>query len=159
MTEFRYIYWDANVFLSYLNNDKERIPTIEAILEAVESSKIDRIVTSVISKVEVAWVAQENMKRALSKDEEKRIDEMWENEELFEMIDCNNEIALMSRKLMRDGLARGWKLRTNDAIHLASAQWVGAIELQTYDLKDFQKFSQITGLDIKEPHAIQPKLF
>ena len=94
-------------FFTYLNNDKERIPTIEAILEAVESSRVDRIVTSVISKVEVAWVAQENMKRVLSKDEEKQIDEMWENEELFEMIDCNNAIALMSRKLMRDGLSHG----------------------------------------------------
>ncbi len=159
MTEYRFIYWDANVFLSYLNNDKERIPIIEAILEAVESSKTDRIVTSVISKVEVAWVAQDNVKRVLSKEEEKRIDDMWENEETFEMIDFNNEIALIARKLMREGLSRGWKLRTNDAIHLASAQWVGATELQTYDLKDFQKFSQLAGMEIKEPHTIQPKLF
>ncbi len=159
MPEFRFVYWDANVFLSYLNNDKDRIPVIEAILEAVESSKADRIVTSVISKVEVAWVAQENMRRALSKDEEKRIDEMWDNEELFEMVDFNNGIALMARKLMREGLSRGWKLRTNDAIHLASAQWVGAIELQTYDLRDFQKFSELLKLTICEPHILQPKLF
>lgn len=60
MPDFQYTYWDANVFISYLNNDNDRIPVLEAILEAVESSKIARIVTSVISKVEVAWVAQEN---------------------------------------------------------------------------------------------------
>lgn len=60
---------------------------------------------------------------------------------------------------MREGLSRGWKLRTNDAIHLASAQWVGATELQTYDVKDFEKFSQLVGMAIKEPNAIQPKLF
>ncbi len=125
MTEHRFIYWDANVFLSYLNNDKERIPTLEAILEAVESSKIDRIVTSVISKVEVAWVAQEKTNRILTIDEEKRIDEMWENAEIFEMVDFNNDIALKARTLMREGLLQGWKLKTNDAIHLASAQWVG----------------------------------
>jgi predicted nucleic acid-binding protein len=159
MPESRFIYWDANVFVSYLNNDKERIPTIEAILEVVESSKIDRIVTSVVSKVEVAWVAQEKISRALTNDEEKRIDDMWENAEIFEMIDFSNDIALKARKLMREGLSRGWKLRTNDAIHLASAQWVGAIELQTYDLKDFQKFSELVGIEIREPHAIQPKLF
>ena len=159
MTEHRFIYWDANVFLSYLNNDKERIPTLEAILEAVESSKIDRIVTSVISKVEVAWVAQEKTNRILTIDEEKRIDEMWENAEIFEMVDFNNDIALKARTLMREGLLHGWKLRTNDAIHLASAQWVGAIELQTYDLKDFQKFSALVGMDIREPHTIQPRLF
>ena len=159
MTEHRFIYWDANVFLSYLNNDKERIPTLEAILEAVESSKIDRIVTSVISKVEVAWVAQEKTNRILTIDEEKRIDEMWENAEIFEMVDFNNDIALKARTLMREGLLQGWKLKTNDAIHLASAQWVGAIELQTYDLKDFQKFSALVGMDIREPHTIQPRLF
>jgi predicted nucleic acid-binding protein len=159
MPESRFIYWDANVFVSYLNNDKERIPTIEAILEVVESSKIDRIVTSVVSKVEVAWVAQEKISRVLTNDEEKRIDDMWENAEIFEMIDFSNDIALKARKLMREGLSRGWKLRTNDAIHLASAQWVGAIELQTYDLKDFQKFSELVGIEIREPHAIQPKLF
>lgn len=159
MPESRFIYWDANVFVSYLNNDSERISTIEAILEVVESSKIDRIVTSVVSKVEVAWVAQEKISRVLTNDEEKRIDDMWENAEIFEMIDFSNDIALKARKLMREGLSRGWKLRTNDAIHLASAQWVGAIELQTYDLKDFQKFSELVGIEIREPHAIQPKLF
>jgi predicted nucleic acid-binding protein len=158
MPDFQYTYWDANVFISYLNDDKDRMPVLEAILEAVESSKIARIVTSVISKVEVTWVAQEKLKRNLSVDEEKRIDEMWENDEIFEMIEFNNEIALSARKLMREGLSRGWRLRTNDAIHLASAQWV-AIELQTYDIKDFEKFSQLVGIAIKEPHTIQPKLF
>jgi predicted nucleic acid-binding protein len=159
MPEFQFTYWDANVFISYLNNDKDRIPVLEAILEVVESSKIARIVTSVISKVEVAWVAQEKLTRILTRDEEHRIDEMWENDDIFEMVDFNNEIALTARKFMREGLSKGWKLRTNDAIHLASAQWVGAVELQTYDVKDFEKFSQITGLSIKEPHTIQPKLF
>jgi len=159
MPEVQYTYWDANVFISYLNNDKDRIPILEAVLEAVESSKADRIVTSVISKVEVAWVAQEKLNRILTDEEEKRIDEMWDNDDIFEMIEFNNEIALMARKLMRAGLQRGWKLRTNDAIHLASAQWVGAAELQTYDVKDFEKFSQLTNVSIKEPHAIQPKLF
>lgn len=159
MPEYQYTYWDANVFISYISDDKDRMPVLEAILEAVESSKADRIVTSVVSKVEVAWVAQEKLNRALSDEEEKRIDEMWDNDDVFEMVEFNNEIALMARKLMREGLSRGWKLRTNDAIHLASAQWVGAAELQTYDVKDFGKFSQLAGISIREPHTIQPKLF
>ena len=159
MPDYQYVYWDADVFISYLNNDKDRIPVLEAILDAVESSRADKIVTSVVSKVEVAWVAQEKLSRILTIEEEKRIDEMWENDEIFEMVEFNNEIALMARKLMREGLSRNWKLRTNDAIHLASAQWVGAIELQTYDMRDFEKFSQLAGIAIKEPHTIQPKLF
>jgi len=132
---------------------------LEAILEAIESSKNDRIVTSVVSKVEVAWVAQEKLNRALSREEEARIDAMWNNPDVIEMVDFNDEIAVMARKAMREGMARGWKLRTNDAIHLASAQWVAASELQTYDMKDFAKFSELLGLVICEPHVIQPKLF
>ena len=159
MPESRFIYWDANVFLSYLNNDPDRYPTLEVILEAVETSKNERIVTSVLSKVEVTWVAHERLQRALSRDEEARIDALWNNPDVVEMVDFNDEIALTARKMMREGMARGWKLRTNDAIHLASAQWVGASELQTYDLKDFAKFSELLGLIICEPHTIQPKLF
>ena len=125
MRDPRFIYWDANVFLSYLNSIPDRIPVLEAILEAVESSKTDRIVTSVISKVEVAWIAQEKLNRALDRDEEARIDDLWSNEAVIELIDFSDEIAHIARKLMREGMTRGWKLRTNDAIHLASAQWVG----------------------------------
>jgi len=159
MPDPRFIYWDANVFLSYLNDDPERFPILEAILEAIESSKNDRIVTSVVSKVEVTWVAQEKLNRALSREEEARIDAMWNNPDVIEMVDFNDEIAVMARKAMREGMTRGWKLRTNDAIHLASAQWVAASELQTYDMKDFAKFSELFSLVICEPHVIQPKLF
>lgn len=159
MPEPRFIYWDANVFISYLNNDPDRLPTLEALLETVESSKNDRIVTSAISKVEVTWVAHEKLNRALSREEEARIDALWDNPDIVELIDFNDEIALMARKLMREGMARGWKLTSNDAIHLASAQWVGAMELQTYDKDDMPRFGQLLGLTICEPHMLQPKLF
>ena len=159
MPELRYIYWDANVFLSYVNSIPDRVPILDAILEGMESSKTDRIVTSVVSKVEVTWVAHEKLNRILNKEEEARIDAIWNNSELVEMVDFNDEIALAARKLMREGMARGWKLKTNDAIHLASAQWVGAMELQTYDKDDMPRFSQLLGLTICEPHVIQPKLF
>lgn len=143
MPEPRYIYWDTDVFLSYLNNDPDRLPVIDAILEAVESSKNDKIVTSVVAKVKVTWVAHEKLKRILSKDEETRIDDMWNNSEVIELIDFSDEIALKARQAMREGMVKGWKLRTNDDIHLASALRVGVVELQTYNLRDFQKFSQV----------------
>jgi predicted nucleic acid-binding protein len=159
MPEAQFIYLDANVFISYLNNDPERLPMLEAILETMGSSKNDRIVTSVVTKVEVAWVAHEKLNRALSREEEARIDAMWDNPEVVELIDFNDEIALAARKLMREGMARGWKLTTNDAIHLASAQWAGAAELHTYDKDDLPRFSILLDMTICEPHTIQPKLF
>lgn len=99
------------------------------------------------------------MNRVLSLDEERRIDALWSNSAVVDLVDLNDEIALMARRLMREGMARGWRLRTNDAIHLASAQWVGAAELHTYDLHDFEKFSGLVGIEIHTPHAVQPRLF
>ena len=107
MPEPSFFYWDADVFLSYLNNDLERLPVIEAILEAVESSKNDKIVTSVISKVEVTWAAHEKLSRVLSADEENRINSMWNNSEVIELIDFNEEIALLARQAMREGMIKG----------------------------------------------------
>jgi methyltransferase-like protein len=52
--------------LYYLNGDTEKLPILESILENVSKSNKDKIVTSVLSKVEVAWVASEKNKRALS---------------------------------------------------------------------------------------------
>ena len=74
MPEPRFLYWDTDVFLSYLNENPDRIQTLEAILDSVSQDKQHLIVTSTISKVEVAWVAHEKLDRVLSPDEEARID-------------------------------------------------------------------------------------
>ena len=54
MPEPRFLYWDTDVFLSYLNENPDRIQTLEAILDSVSQDKQHLIVTSTISKVEVA---------------------------------------------------------------------------------------------------------
>jgi len=67
-------YWDANVFIYYLNGNPERLPKLDAILDAISRNKKDKIVTSIFSKVEVAWVASEKNNRSLSQDEESKYD-------------------------------------------------------------------------------------
>ncbi len=158
MPELRFIYWDANIFLYYINNDPDNIPTIEAILEEVEKDKQSRIVTSVISKVEVAWAATEKLKRNLDSQEEDRIDSLWNDPSVIEMIDFSDEVALRAREFMREGMVKGWRLRPMDAIHLASAEWIQAVEVQTYDLDRLQKYSELIGMPIQEPYVNQAKL-
>ena len=46
MPNEKLFYWDANVFLSYLNGNPDRVPVIEAILEKIGKSGGDKIVTS-----------------------------------------------------------------------------------------------------------------
>jgi predicted nucleic acid-binding protein len=151
-------YWDANVFIHYLNGDLERLPTLDAILDAVSKSKKDKIVTSIFSKVEVAWVASEKNHRSLRQDEESKIDALWNDSSIIELVDFNDEIAHMARDLLRRAMAKNWDgLKPNDAIHLATAEWVGAVEMHTYDTRLF-KFSELIRIEIKLPVAAQPTL-
>jgi len=160
MADLRLIYWDADIFLSYINEYPDRLPTIDAILEEISKRDKDKIVTSYITKVEVAWASVEYENRLLSEDEEKRIDVLWNDSSVVEFVDFNDRIALLARDFMRRGMQGGGKrLRTNDAIHLASAVWVGALEINTYNLKDFKYFQDLVEIPIREPFIEQPKLF
>ena len=153
------IYWDADVIISFVNDNPERIPVLEAILEATSKDESKTIITSTISKVEVCWTAIEKTNRALSDVEVRKIDDLFEDYSVMTVVEFNDEIALLARKLMRKGMIGGDKrLGTNDAIHLASAEWAGARELNTYNLKHYKYFENLTHLIIREPIANQPKL-
>ncbi len=52
------VYWDACVFLSYINGEQERLPVIDALLEESRSGKIE-IITSTVSLAEVAFAEEE----------------------------------------------------------------------------------------------------
>jgi len=158
MPEPRFLYWDTDVFLPYLNDNPDRISTLQAILDDVSKDKQHLIVTSTITKVEVAWVAHEKLNRVLSTDEEARIDALWDDSSVIEFVEFYDDIAILARDIMRDGMIKGWKLKANDAIHLASAQSVKCYEVNTYDSK-LKKYSELIGIMIKEPSVIQPTLF
>jgi len=146
------------LFFPTSNEDPDRIPTLDAILDEILSNDNDKIVTSVISKIEVAWVATEKERRALNTDQEARFDEFWNDSSVVELVDLNDEITHITRSLLRRAMEKGWGLRPNDAIHLATAEWVGAVEMNTYDEKLY-KYHELIALDIKAPYAKQPKLF
>ncbi len=157
--EPRILYWDSNVFLDYVNANPRNVHTIEPLLEEVQRSDNDIIVTSVIAKVEVAFAAYEKNQKVLDPDVEARIDAMWEDSSVIELIEFSDEIALMARSLMRETIQRGWgRLTTNDAIHLASAQWMQSVtEFHTYE-RCLDKYGPLIGCEICEPYVLQPKL-
>ena len=71
------VYWDANVFLSYINGVPERLPTLDALLESSASGGIS-IYTSALSVTEVAFAASEREQRTLDPAMEQKIDNLWE---------------------------------------------------------------------------------
>ncbi len=158
MNKGRILYWDSDVFLSYIGAHSQRINTVSALLEEIQEDDDAVIVTSVVAKVEVAYAAHEKAQRALDPQAEADIDALWEDSSVVEIIDLSYHIALMARSLIREAMLRNWALRANDAIHLASAQWLpGVQEFHTYETR-LKKFSNVIGCTVCEPHVLQPRL-
>lgn len=155
-----YIYWDSGVVTAYMNEEDARAPIIEAILEKISESKgATKLVTSTLSKVEVAFVVTEKAAEQLSAEAEKMIDDFWADNSVIELVEFHDVIAMKARALIRGGLIHGWHLKPADAIHLATAQWIGVSELQTYNLKHFERYEALLGFRVREPSIDQLPLF
>ena len=77
----RVVYWDANVFLSYVNEISNRMPVLDALLK--DSASTDGAVTlytAELSRVEVAFGASEQKRQALDPQVEQIIDNLWRNQ-------------------------------------------------------------------------------
>lgn len=150
------VYWDANVFLSYVNAAPNRMPILNALMEQAVAGEIT-IYTSALSHVEVAFSDSERQARAPSPEIESRIDSLWENENIIASIEILPDITTSARGLIRDGLTRGWSLKPSDAIHLATAQWLpiagfSVDEFHTYDASLF-RYADVMRFNILEPYA------
>lgn len=144
-------YWDACVFLAWVNKEPGRVGVIDALLDSASDGAVV-IVTSVISITEVAVAAPERASSVLSAAELARIDKLWTPPSPVRLAECHALIAADARDLMRKTVGDGWKLRPPDAIHLSTAVRLGCQEFLTYDSKLF-KFDSIIGMPVKEPFS------
>ena len=154
------IYWDSNCFAYLIDRNEERLPILTAILDGVVYSKGRRqIVTSVLSKVEVAYALTERVVRELSDEEEARIAALWDDVTVVAPIEVHEWIVDRARLLIRGALTQGLALKPADALHLASAMSVEARTFHTYDRKLHNpRYAEMTGFPIELPVAEQPKL-
>ncbi len=149
------VYWDADVFLSYINGDPKRLPDIDALLE--KSGKDILIYTSTISIVEVAFGKAEQDGKALDAATEKKINSLWAPGSPVGLVEFHAIIAEEAKKLMRYAISCGWKLKPMDAIHIATALSIPVKEIHTYE-PGWDKYSSHIGISIGRPIAAQPKL-
>ena len=146
----RRLYWDADVFLSVINADPERLPVIEAIFD--DCDKRDVIIhTSVLSIAEVAFASSERLGRQLSDEIEARIEKLWGPTSPIKLDEISQHIARDARILMRQAIPKGWSLKPRDAIHIATAKRRQVDEFHTYDTDKLSKFSEIAGFPIVNP--------
>lgn len=151
----QFVYWDSCVFLSYINGEPEHLPILDGFFSQVETNPAaPKIITSTISKVEVAYAASEQSPGSPSSEQEAKIDILWADTSVIELVEFNNEIANFARKLIREAMRQSFSLQGMDAIHLASAEWVGVGEFHTYDKKLF-KYKNFVSFTICEPYVLQ----
>ena len=151
------VYWDACVFLSFIENHPERVKAVRTWLEKAEAGKVV-IVTSTLSIVEVAFAKQEKDQRALNPEQEASIDNLWTPQSPVTLAEFHTPIAFEARRLMRDAMASGIGLKPADAIHLATCRTLEITEFHTYDGR-LGGAAAITQLQIRTPSLAQGELF
>ncbi len=134
------------------------MPILEALLERSGRAGDFLIVTSELSRTEVAFAESERTKRTLDAHIEAKIDAMWADKRAIRTVEIHQLLTIEARQLMRQGLLRGWSLKPNDALHLATARWLQVAEFQTHDEKLF-RFAPVVDYPIHAPEIVQPKLF
>lgn len=160
MADRRNVYWDANVFLHYVNGTAEHLPVLEALLRSSASPNGDvAIYTSALSKVEVSFGEVEKTQQRPIPEISARIDTLWSDPDAIQLVDLHEVIGQEATRLMRASLPQGGGLRPNDAIHLATAQWlcdtgVKIDELHTYDRR-LMRHSGGVGFTLCAPHTAQ----
>jgi predicted nucleic acid-binding protein len=158
----RVVYWDACVWLSYVNQMPARMPILDALLHDSAVGSI-KLYSSELARVEVAFAATEQRGRALDQQMEQSIDGLWANPEAAVLVEHHSGISLAARTLMREAVTRGWSLKPLDAVHLATAQWLSGVgitvdEFHTYDHR-LQRFESLVGCRITEPYTPHPRMF
>ncbi len=149
-------YWDACLFLSYIEGARDRTADLRELLEQAHAGK-RRIATSVLSMTEVAFAKEEKDSRTLSPEVEHGIDALWVPGSPVKMVELHPSLAREARGLIRQALTNGQNLRPPDAIHLASALELDVDEFLTYDTKLLQ-MEKLVGIPIRKPIVEQGSL-
>jgi predicted nucleic acid-binding protein len=151
------IYWDACVFLSYINGRADRLPTIDELLRLARAQEFE-LLTSSLSHAEVAFAEIEKTQGQLDPEVEKKIDRLWQPGSPIKTVEFYDLIGVEARQLMRQGIAQQWgALQASDAMHLATAKRMEVSEMQTYDDR-LLKWDGHMPFPIREPVVAQMPL-
>jgi predicted nucleic acid-binding protein len=157
MPDIRRIYLDACVFLSYINGEPERLPSIDALLDEARRGEIE-LLTSVVSITEVAFGKAEQDGQSPDAATLEKIENLWRPPSPIKLVDFYDLLAEEARAVVRMAIPTGAKpIKPMDAIHVATAKWWSASAFYTYDEK-LPPWGPTLGLTIEEPSPLRPHL-
>lgn len=152
--ESRRVYWDSNVVLSYLNGHPGRLPTIEELFKQARADEIE-LLTSSVSRVEIAFIQNEKDSGELDQAAEEAIDAFWAPGSPIKTVEFYDLIGEDAKRLIRKGIEQGWgNLKPMDAIHVATAQRMKVSEMHSYDDR-IKKWSGHLGFPIMDATTAQ----
>jgi predicted nucleic acid-binding protein len=151
------VYWDSDVLLAYVNGEDGRVENIRALLNDADRGLV-QILTSTLSVTEVAFAAHEKAGGALDAEADENIRQLWLPPSPINLVEFHFRLAERSRDMIRIAVTNGWRLKPPDAIHLATAESVGAVKLHTYNLRDFERWGGVLGMSVEEPISAKPQM-
>jgi predicted nucleic acid-binding protein len=133
----RRLYWDSCIFIDLIKESPYRIAEIRAILDDIRLNSYSIIYTSLITVTEVAYHASERDRRVLDQTVLDKLDALWEDRSVIEIIEYTPFVARRARDFIRTAMSKNEILQPADAIQLASASWLCHVkhieEFNTYD--------------------------
>lgn len=150
-----YVYWDACVFIDYLQKAPSRIAVLDSIVAEARNGPL-LLVTSTLSMVEVAFAEGERRQGALDAEKLRTIDDMWADRSIILLVEFNPVIAIEAREIVRRGFAEGRSLQASDAVHLATARNMDVADFHTYD-SDLLRWNGI-WFPVRNPFTMRPLL-
>jgi len=111
------------------------------------------LLTSAISRVEIAYIESEEQAGELDQQAEAAIDALWSPGAPIKTVELYDLIEHKARALIRQGITQEWgKLKPMDAIHLATAQQMAVVEFHTY-CKKLHRWDGALGFSVTEPQT------
>ncbi len=152
--EQRRIYWDSNVPLSYINGIADRLAVIDELFKQARGREIE-LLTSSVTRVEVAYAAEEKKSGQLDREVEQQINDLWAPGSPIKTVEFHDLIGDDAKMLMRRGISQGWgSLTPLDAVHLATAKRMEVAEFHTY-CERLHRWSSELGFPVGEPETAQ----
>ena len=146
-------YFDASVYLAFLNSEPDRADAVASLLDDAQHGSIE-VITSTVSLAEVVYLR--SRASDLSPEEtDERIDGLLRNEAVTTLVQLSSEIGVLARRFARVPQPRQSHLRVRDAIHLATAVVANVEFFCSYD-SDFVPFQSQVDFEITEPFVRSP---